>query len=62
MNVGKVMRGPKEQSSNGLRSGQVPLYGCGGTSEIVVLDTQQVNKGYAASIGEVSSPRFTPVG
>lgn len=34
---------------------QIPLYGCGGTSQLVLVDIRQLSEGYVANIGEVLS-------
>jgi len=33
---------------------QVPLYGCGGSSELVLVDTRKLSEGYIANMGEVT--------
>ena len=39
---------------------QIPLYGCGGTSQLVLVDVRQLSEGYIINIGEVTLKRTTP--
>lgn len=34
---------------------QIPLYGCGGTSQLVLVDIRQLSEGYVINVGEVMS-------
>ncbi|XP_068724654.1 centrosomal protein of 192 kDa-like isoform X2 [Montipora capricornis] len=42
------------KSMAGKTNSKIPLYGCGGTSQLVLVDIRQLSEGYVTNIGEVS--------
>ncbi|XP_022796822.1 uncharacterized protein LOC111335223 isoform X4 [Stylophora pistillata] len=42
------------RSLAGKTKSKIPLYGCGGTSQLVLVDIRQLSEGYVTNIGEVS--------
>ncbi|XP_078367466.1 uncharacterized protein LOC144651409 isoform X2 [Oculina patagonica] len=38
----------------GKTKSKIPLYGCGGTSQLVLVDIRQLSEGYVTNVGEVS--------
>lgn len=42
------------KSLAGKTNSKIPLYGCGGTSQLVLVDIRQLSEGYVTNIGEVS--------
>ncbi|KAJ7319161.1 hypothetical protein OS493_036674 [Desmophyllum pertusum] len=42
------------KSLTGKTKSKIPLYGCGGTSQLVLVDIRQLSEGYVTNVGEVS--------
>ncbi|XP_074619097.1 uncharacterized protein LOC141877946 isoform X2 [Acropora palmata] len=42
------------KSMAGKTTSKIPLYGCGGTSHLVLVDIRQLSEGYVINLGEVS--------